>query len=300
MLARIIHAAIAVAAVIAAASCPGLSRPAAAAPPISEREFKLTLDPAPFGTSYAAASAKLWVAAQNDARQLGATVTPGGKARTKRTLVRFFDTPSGDLYCRNGLMLRARARAGKEAPTEWQLTLKSRGTDFAAVARMDPTALAGRKAKVELTEEPVWRDGQVVRLYSLAGTTRAADWGDTTTIAKAAAIFPALANYGPGNTRLEPVDGLTVLQVEDDLGILQFPGLVMQAALIVWYNAEGRLPLAAEFTFDHKVTPPSATPPAATMADRYLAALGANQTIKPMIAQGGTKTAMLYRRLCGG
>ncbi len=287
--------------VIVAALCLGLPLSAAAAPPISEREFKLAIDPAPFGPTYAAASAKLWVAAQNDARQLGATVTPGGKARTKRTLVRFFDTKSGDLYCRNGLMLRARAKAGKEAPTEWQITLKSRGADFAAVGRIDPAALAGRKAKLELSEEPVWQDGRVTRLYSLAGSTRSPDWGDATTIGKAAALFPALANYGPGDTRLSPVDGLTVLQVEDDLGILQFPGLVMQAALIVWYNADGRTPLAAEYTFHHKVTPPVATPPAASIADRYLAALAANQTIKPMIAAGGdTKTAAVYRRLCGG
>ncbi len=285
--------------VIVAALCLGLPLPAAATPPISEREFKLAIDPTPFAASYAAASARLWVAAQNDARQLGATVTPGGKARTKRTLVRFFDTKAGDLYCRNGLMLRARAKAGREAPTEWQLTLKSRGTDFAAVGRVDPATLAGRKAKLELSEEPVWRDGQVVRLYSLAGSTRVADWGDTTTIAKAAAIFPALANVGPGDRKLEPVDGLTVMQVEDDLGILQFPGLVMQAALIVWYNADGKMPLAAEYTFSHKVAPPSATPPAATIADKYLAALAANQTIKPMLVPGDTKTAAVYRRVCG-
>lgn len=287
--------------VIVALLCLGLPLSAAAAPPISEREFKLAIDPAPFGPTYAAASAKLWVAAQNDARQLGATVTPGGKGRTKRTLVRFFDTRAGDLYCRNGLMLRARAKAGKEAPTGWQLTLKTRDEDFAAVSRIDPAVLAGRKSKLEMSEEPVWRDGRIVRVYSLAGSTRSTDWGDTATIAKAAAIFPALAKYGPGEARLAPVDGLTVLQVEDDLGILQFPGLVLQAALIVWYNADGRTPIAAEYTFNHKVAPPSPTPPAATIADKYLAALAANQTIKPMIAAGGdTKTATVYRRLCGG
>lgn len=285
--------------VIVAALCLGLPLPAAAIPPISEREFKLAVDPAPFVASYAAASAKLWVAAQNDARQLGATVTPGGKARTKRTLVRFYDTKSGELYCRHGLMLRARAKAGKDTPTDWQITLKSRGADFAAAGRIDPAVLSGRKAKLELAEEPVWRDGQIVRLYSLSGSTRINEWAETTTIAKAAAIFPALAGFGPGETKLEPVDGLTVLQVEDDLGILQFPGLVLQAALIVWYNADGRAPIAAEYTFNHKVAPPSATPPAPSVADRYLAALAANQTIKPMLVAGDTKTAAVYRRVCG-
>lgn len=285
--------------VIVAALCLGLPLSAAAAPPISEREFKLAIDPMPFGPTYAAASARLWVAAQNDARQLGATVTPGGKARSKRTLVRFFDTSAGDLYCRNGLMLRARAKAGKEAPTDWQVTLKSRGADFATVGRIDPAVLAGRKSKLELSEEPVWRDGRIVRLYSLAGSVRASDWGDTTTIAKAAMVFPALANYGPGDARLAPVDGLTVLQVEDDLGILQFPGLVLQAALIVWYNADGRAPIAAEYTFNYKVVPPSPTPPAASIADKYLAALAVNQTIKPMLVTGDTKTAAVYRRICG-
>ncbi|HKQ50376.1 MAG TPA: hypothetical protein VJZ71_20045 [Phycisphaerae bacterium] len=220
---------------------------------VSSREYKAMLDHTRFGDRSVAVK-QYWEEAAEIMKRADNVKAMGDFDRKEKRTIAFLDTPDLSIS-RNGFVLRRRAQSDSV-----QYTLKCRSDDRYFAAGIVLRAADGLDSKGKL-EEDIAPPFQC--RFSNSATLTLAEAQDElpTTLAAAAALFPALAALRvdgracPGDTPLSEVHKIEAFErvYAGPRLLFDLPGSAnASVALILWSNGENGRALAAEISFRMK------------------------------------------------
>jgi hypothetical protein len=224
--------------------------------PVTSREYKLMLRPAPFRgdeETLIDAARTFW---SDYVEMLGDLVlSEEGTLETvkHRRDIRFFDTVDHQLN-RSDYAFRERIERGGDHDGRREATLKFRHQDrYIARGRdLDPADDDRAETKFEEDIKPPF-----LKLFSYSTKQRIDDDVPLATLGDVARLFPGLENDLDGYDDAKPlavVGGFTAHEVVIGGGELRLgrdPGEEAECALVVWYGEHAEDPAVAEFSYKY-------------------------------------------------
>lgn len=264
---------------------------------IQFREYKLLLKPDRFPDSHS--FHKFWKLAHHAAKDIGLKLSKMDEdVKPHQREVVFYDTPHFKLY-NHGFILRKRTFYHHGTPDpRHELVIKFRHPDKQVALSVDPRPLLPCQYTMKFKEEILLpKDGALgMRLvYSHNCELDTPNIILTQRFETTADAFPALKKIDANpKAALGVVNGVTILEYQVDLGILDFGHkLTAKATLAVWRVRSTNEPLVAEFGYQLKFDSPEAV----RRKERELSEFfytGLQSRAADWVQRGTTKTAIIY------
>ncbi|QRM54988.1 hypothetical protein [Sinorhizobium sp. BG8] len=272
---------------------------------LTSREYKLTLDPAAFAgdpQSLVAANDGFWTTVRALLVQNGITVkgdADSAEAGKKRQLY-FLDTlqsqgsAKGALLRDAGLVYRLRRRVDSDG--DWTATLKFRHGDR-LLADSEDFAAVDPEGEVKFEEDIKAARGVegpgFWALFSRSASVKVNGAEEFRTVGDCLAPFKDLreATLPPSNGPVAVVNGLRVTEHVYEGWKLDFEDAESECALILWWDTNPVVPIAAEFSFrfdlvDGKIK--------ADIARDAWKVIGILYDTRWVAREGSTKTQLVY------
>src|SRR5258708_16841553 len=263
---------------------------------IQYREYKLLLKPERFPDEKG--FHKFWKIAHHAAKSLGIKLGKIDESiKPHQREVVFYDTPHFKLY-NHGFILRKRTfyHHGTADPRH-ELVLKYRHPDKQNALAVDPRPLLPCKYTMKFKEEMLRpREGALgMRLiYSHNCELDTPNIILTQRFETTADAFPALKSIGANpKAALGVVNGVTILEYQVDLGILEFGKLAAKATLAVWRVQATNEPIVAEFGFQLKFDSPEVVRRKHRELSEFFYT-GLQARAADWVQRGTTKTALVH------
>ena len=279
-------------------SAASVSKAGSIDPRITNREFKLLLNPESLDRRNRVMQLDALVT--SFARQCGFEFFHLDNANTGLRNVIFFDTPGEDLR-RSNLILRVRESRQNVWVDDWcEVTFKCRAHDFETAAAFDPTPNVPHRNRMRFKEEILRADGlgssrQIFSNNAVLDSVPV-DKVFGTDFASAAKFFPNLRQLQLAkDVPVRVVGGKAnkILEACLPLGTISFgSGVQAHVELAIWMRSVGE-PIIGELAYAYRVTDENrANVKAHQKADQFFKDL--QPAIADWLATGTTKTALVY------